>query len=63
MANDKPNRQDKRECREHNNGRRISSKGSDTDGHDVVLLSVGYCDLWIDGDIVFHGMTIGNCYE
>ena len=59
----RPTKDDKRECRSHNADRHLSSNGEDTDGPDVIMLSVGYCDLWVDGDIVFHGITIGNCYE
>jgi hypothetical protein len=35
----------------------------DYDGPETVMVSCGYVDLWIDGDVVAHGRTIWNVEE
>lgn len=31
------------------------------DGPEIIILSIGYCDLWSDGEVTAHGRVIATC--
>jgi hypothetical protein len=60
---------DMRECRETWEGLlhmcRLSHDADPfpPDESETVMLSIGYADVWLDGDVVAHGVVLANVAE